>query len=185
MDLNKEPPMYPTIYDSWDAYARSVQRQAMDGREGARDTATGIFGAYNSCGISQLAGLGESTSEEIVNKVLIKRASTDNKTIKEAFVTFSDTYRSQYGRDLCQYIRDNKLGNIAEFGPRMNPNTGNMIMLWVWEPPHVSLNPTDRYLPVYGKEFLKDRYGNICGYKDPEPKDPRFQSRLTGTVNGA
>ncbi len=129
-----------------------------------------IGGCFFSCGISVLSGVSYTPPEEIVKKVLKVRHSYDSKKIKEAFVVFSDKCRRDSevsgGDILCKYIRDNKLGDILEMGPRMNPNSGNMIKIWVWAPPHESLYPRDRNMPVWGHNMKTDKYGNISYVQD-------------------
>lgn len=171
-DLGKKPSLTPYIYDSID--------QALGAFAGLKlpnDPNAQVFGAYCSCGVSILSGLSYDTPEAIVNKIIKQRSDGDYKKIKEAFVVFSDRHRDyerdQGGNALYKYIKDNNLGDIMEFGPRMNPNTGNMIKLWVWAPPHESLRPKDKLMPVYGK-IIKTGSDGIQFY---EPA-PRFQSSL-------
>jgi hypothetical protein len=169
MSLNKEsiPPTYPQIYDTWDSFASGFMGQILTSNA-ARNL---VCGTYISCGVSTLSGLSEATPQQIVDKVLKQRSDTDRKTIREAFVIFSDIADTgRGGNALYKHIKDNNLGEIMEFGPRMNPNTGNIIKLWVWAPPHQSLNTVDRHLPVYGKILRRDSKGNFSMYEI----DPRF-----------
>jgi hypothetical protein len=122
-----------------------------------------------SCGVSVLSGLKYSTSEEIVHKILKERHQADSKKIREAFVMFSDVVGGP-GEQLYAHIKKNNVGEIVEFGPRKNPNTGNMIKLWVWTPPHESLESKNRHMPVYGMRQEDDSYGQKSIYKT----DPRF-----------
>lgn len=171
MKINLAPPSSaPIIRDMIDSLPQD-QRDLI----AQPDLFTTVNGSSMSCGISTLWGLG-ATPVSIVNKVLHQRAATDRKWMREAFVVFSDLVHGA-GARLCKYIRDNNLGNITEIGPRMNPNTGNMIKIWVWEPPHESLDPKDKYLPVFGKEIYKDGYGDVH-YRD----DPRFSRHTTEDV---
>src|SRR6202007_2960824 len=96
-----------------------------------------------------------------VHKVLKERHKNDKKKIREAFVMFSDTDNgaSYGGNSLCRYIRENNLGEIIEMGPRMNPNTGNQIKVWVWAPPHESLEPRNRAMPVPGTKLVRGPNG--------------------------
>lgn len=151
-------PVYPAVYDHIDSLAAQL---------GISNPST-VDGSYGSCGVSILSGLSHSPAEVIVAKVLKQRHPLDRKRIREAFVTFSDTDNGGKcsGNALYKYIKDNNLGQIHEFGPRMNPNTGNMIKFWVWEPPHETLSPRYKYMPVYGKIQQMDPYGNFSGYAD-------------------
>lgn len=154
---------YPAVFDTIDAYLGTLGAPP--------PKASSVDGTYMSCGISLLNGLAGVPPEAIVAKILKARSFHDAKRIKEAFVLFSDTEHAQGGNKLYKYIRDNKLGNIVEFGPRMNPNTGNMIKLWVWEPPHESLEPKDRYMDLQGYVSVRNHMGSIVDYK----LDTRFQ----------
>jgi len=136
------------------------------------------IGTYVSCGVTVLMNVVFASPEQIVHKIMKERHPKDNKTIREAFVIFSDKVRddaeaAQYigtGQRLADYIRANACGEIIEMGPRMNPNSGNMIKIWVWSPAHESLDPKHKYMPVFGKVRMPDMYGNLSIYED----DPRF-----------
>lgn len=152
------PPRFPEVYDTADYWASKLK--------GGKPI---INGCYISCGVTMLLGLTEATPKQVVDKVLKERADTDAKTIREAFVMFSDIdYSSRKGGNaIYKYIKEKGLGNIVEFGPRMNPNTGNMIKMWVWEPPHHSLRPENRRMPVHAKLWDAGEGRYVA--------DPRFQ----------
>lgn len=152
------PPEFPRVYDGIDA---------LTGALGINNPST-VNGSYASCGLTMLSGLSVQSPADIVQKVLIERSPFDRKQIREAFVLFSDTdYDGKTGGNaLFAYIVANKLGQITEFGPRMNPNTGNQIKLWVWAPPHASLEPRYKHMPVYGKTQRMDSMGHFSGYDD-------------------
>lgn len=157
------PPDYPQVFDTFDEY-RVFQNLPCP--------ASGVFGTYLSCGASVLSGITHTKPSQIVDKILKERSSTDKKYTREAFVLFSDIDRHPNyetgGNALCRFIKDNKLGDILEAGPRMNPNTGNMIKMWIWSPPHASLDPRDKLMPIYGKKLINGPAGPR--YED----DPRF-----------
>lgn len=159
------PPMYPWIYDSldqlWDLHHSTSQN-------------SDIIGTYISCGVSVLSAISKEDPERIVAKVLYERASCDNKKIREAFVIWSDKDHDgqRGGNALCKYIKDKNLGDVLEMGPRMNPNTGNMIKVWVWAPPHKSLHPNDKAMPVYGKKLVRRHLDGPQEYVDTT--DTRF-----------
>lgn len=139
------------------------------------------LGTNVSCGVTFYWHLNSSNDspERQVAKIL-KERSTSDKKIREAFVIFSDTAGvNAGGSKLYRYIKENKLGNVMEFGPRMNPNTGNMIKLWVWEPPHESLLPSNRNMPIHGKKLWKDSagYDHYLEPNDSRLLDTRFADR--------
>jgi hypothetical protein len=161
---NMPPPDRPVLFDTWDNYSTHA---------GIVNNSN-IEWSYGSCGVTILSGINVTEPALIVSKVLTERHKNDRKRIREAFVMFSDKDHSGIlgGNALCKYIQETKQGDIVEFGPRMNPNTGNMIKLWIWTPPHESLLPKDRWVPVRG---LTLKFGKF-GWEYVE--DPRFSENL-------
>lgn len=164
LDPSRTPPgPGPYMYDGLDAFMGvlpdSIQKDISESK---------LFGSFFSCGVTMLSGLSGKTPKQIVDKVLVERAAGEYKTIREAFVVWSDTDYSSGGKGLFAYIRDNKLGEVVQMGPRMNPNTGNMISIWVWAPPHKSLMPADRQMPIYGKTWIPS--GNNGGHYLDKPR---------------
>jgi hypothetical protein len=173
------PPNEPRMYDTFDGFLQTFAGTHLThGKDGHLYKEMYVQGSHCSCGVTMLSGLSETSPEQIVNKVLKQRNQFDTKKIREAFVVFSDIDYSgcRGGNELFKYIKKNNLGHIVEFGPRMNPNTGNMIKIWVWEPPHESLAPKDKWMPVYGKVLKPDVFGNLSIYEE----DPRFQRHSGG-----
>lgn len=125
-----------------------------------------LLDSFTSCGISQLWHLYATAPAEAVAKIMEQRSGAD-RTSREAFVQWSDIdkdingmQKENGGHLLAAYIRANNLGALYEMGPRMNPNTGNYIKLWVWEPPHKSLHPKDKVMPKkgYRRRFVANRF---------------------------
>lgn len=154
--LSNPPPTHPRIYDTIDELISAYNSASIEFRH---STMAGYSNA--SCGISVLAGVSYSYPHEIVRKILVERSDGDTKYVREAFVMFSDTDHggAKGGNALYKYIKDNNLGPIMEFGPLKNPNSGNMIKMWVWQPPHESLEPEDKWMPIYGKK--REWYGGL------------------------
>lgn len=169
MSLNPIPSTMPGIWDTFDEFTSTFQNLMPS------TVRNQIIGTFSSCGVSVLSGLRDATPKQIVDKILKERHPNDSKKIREAFVTFSDTNHDHIygGNALYRYIKDNKLGDIVEMGPRMNPNTGNMIKFWVWAPPHEDLNPVNKFMPVYGKIMQRDQHGNIVYVADPRFQENR------------
>jgi hypothetical protein len=167
----------PVVYDVWDNVLSSITAQGHSIPAVFRE---GIVASYMSCGVSILYGIWGQLPRNIVHKVLNERHSSDLRKTREAFVMFSDTDNDSNGggNALYKYILDHNLGPIVEFGPRKNPNSGNMIKLWVWTPPHASLEPTEKWLPVQGKRLVENVYGHLAVYVGPD--DPRFHENRTG-----
>lgn len=168
----------PRVYDQFHEFLGAMWS---DFPEARYTDASKAIGSYVSCGVTVLMGVSFLHPENIVHKILKERHPKDAKTMREAFVVFSDIDRpdSAYGGNfLCKYIRENKLGDIIEAGPRMNPNTGNMIKIWIWSPPHESLATKNKFMPVHGKILKTDKYGNLNTYVD----DPRFKNSFADSV---
>lgn len=53
---------------------------------------------------------------------------------EQAFIIFTDTKESGAGDKLAKFIEKNKLGTIISTKYRQNPNTSNLIKVWVWAP---------------------------------------------------
>ena len=146
-------------------YMENAIGPALDGSEAVLDHSN------LSCGVSALWGLTK-TPKELVDIVLYDRnKGYGYKNYKEAFVVFSDKTSSSRGQDLADYIRQNNLGAIIESEERVNPNTGNIIKVWVWSPPHQSLDPRDKY--VFTRPSSTEA-----------KKDERFESEKTFQERG-
>lgn len=175
MELNTSdsPPEIPYIADMWQVISNSLM-----GKTVTSELLNSVLGGYISCGVSLLSGLYGAQPQIIVDKILRERATSDSKYIREAFVVFSDVDRQGTltgGNALCEYIRKNNLGEIVELGPRKNPNSGNMIKIWMWAPPHESLEKEDRFMPRYGMNMRLNGYGDaVYTIKT----DPRFGQNL-------
>lgn len=148
-----------------------------DARTGARTVATEI-GAYGplsntdpskmridwcngSCGIGVLTGLYYPPKAIVKRALEMRIISEDLRTVKDAFIIFSDTTFSSTiqqfsGHTLAKYIRDNNLGQLWESPVRRNPNSGNPIVLWVWMP--VDKDPTKPILPAVTREEFDQRF---------------------------
>lgn len=59
--------------------------------------------------------------------------SDHEKLVTESDETAAMNTGSQHvGRQLAAFIRENNLGTLIESEPRFNPNSNNMIRVWVW-----------------------------------------------------
>ncbi len=45
---------------------------------------------------------------------------------------FSDSVVNGNGQAIADFIRKHKLGSLIATRPRKNPNSGNMIKIWIW-----------------------------------------------------
>lgn len=183
MEIKGYSQVKPVVYDVWDNLIGTIQSSSSSPLP--KELKEGILPSYMSCGVSILYGIYGERPRDTVYKVLKQRHEKDIRKTKEAFVIFSDTDNdsSTGGNALYKYIRDNQLGDIVEFGPRMNPNSGNRIKMWVWSPPHDSLHPNDKWLPVEGKRLIEDQFGRKTVYVGPD--DPRFHENRAGAAREA
>lgn len=75
------------------------------------------------CGIKELTGIQmASNMRELI------RAS---KTHAAAFIVFS-TVSGSNGGTFTTYIRKHKLGTVTKMRANKNPNSQNMLSMWVW-----------------------------------------------------
>lgn len=49
-----------------------------------------------------------------------------------AFIFFSTTNDNKKGADVAAYVEKYKLGVIVKMRPTRNPNSENMLTMWVW-----------------------------------------------------
>lgn len=87
-----------------------------------------------SCGLAQLVDLENECDPW---KTLVNCFDYDIDTNEEevgAFVLYSDANVNSNGQELTDYIRRYKLGPVAETNLKYNPNSGNQIRAWIWEP---------------------------------------------------
>lgn len=89
----------------------------------------GIRSTDISCGVDQIYGLANTT------KVL---TTIGNQYFEEgrdrvAFLIFSDTVSNSGGQSLVDKIIELELGTITASNEAENPNSGNMIAVWIWE----------------------------------------------------
>lgn len=139
-----------TIFSS--VVAQDGRYQEMDDRAEHRPKEDSrIGGVPISCGVTYLYGLNDSP-ETIVHRAMQQRKVND-RAVKEAFIIWSDVDGSM-GSRLAQYIQGRPdLGPVLETEARRNPNSGNLIKVWVWQVnwPDISDRslPKDGYLRVY------------------------------------
>ena len=104
------------------------------------------------CGIRELDGVMEQSAEESVTDAAQAWFEDD---MDGAFIFFSVTNNSSRGRDMVEFIEKHDLGTVAKMRPTINPNSDNMLTMYVWtvNKSHFKSfwHKTDRY-----KEDYKD-----------------------------
>lgn len=81
------------------------------------------------CGIRELDGVEEQSAERSALDAAYYWFEHDKDG---AHIFFSVTNRKLHGKNLAAYIIKNKLGTVIKTSPTKNPNSGNMLTMWVW-----------------------------------------------------
>lgn len=81
------------------------------------------------CGVGDLDGMNQSPQSILrdVGERFVER----NEYVP--FYTFTDVKPYAGALRLARYIRKNKLGTIIRSHEKRNPNSGNMLRVWIWE----------------------------------------------------
>lgn len=89
------------------------------------------------CGVHEIDNLeGEGNAERSMRIVCEDYFGEDNHC---AFYTFTDVMEYKNGTAFAKYIKDHKLGRVVKSHTRRNPNSGNRISIWIWEPHFTNL----------------------------------------------
>ena len=85
----------------------------------------------NCCGLYELDGVFQEEPTLLVNFI---RIVLGEGNFKGRFIVFSDVPKeSKGGNDLASYILKNKLGLVYPTRGAKNPNSKNMLKVWIWE----------------------------------------------------
>lgn len=95
------------------------------------------------CGILELDRVSETTPEDAIEVV----AQDFEDSGETPYLFFSDVHgnkgREESGWALAKYITKHKLGTVKSVSPAKgikNPNSGNMLFMWVWMPNYKKLS---------------------------------------------
>ena len=91
------------------------------------------------CGIKELNGIEDNDEpDEILGSIWEEWFENTPR----AFMFFScrpldgprikNIFKQTEGHRLASYIKTNSLGKIYKMSPKVNPNSGNRIHMWVW-----------------------------------------------------
>lgn len=84
------------------------------------------------CGVSEFSGITCCSPESAVRAFYDQRFYGGQK-YGHAYAVFTDhTNGKTYGKALAKYIKENGLGTVTAMRSKMNPNSGNVIKLYVW-----------------------------------------------------
>lgn len=81
------------------------------------------------CGIRELDGVASSSSAR--ECVIDAAEKWHEEDMDGAFIYFS-TVHTDRGAEVGAYIRKYKLGVVTKMRPTLNPNSDNMLSMWVW-----------------------------------------------------
>jgi hypothetical protein len=115
------------------------------GFRGEEGTGMEVHTYIDCCGIREISGLSYSRGPKLAMKSFCQiYPKTSNKNSlyptdgsKFRYAVFSQINNMKYGEKFAAYIRDNKLGDVVETtGKHMNPNSGNVLKVFVWTVDH-------------------------------------------------
>ena len=112
------------------------------------------FGNLMCCGVKELRGVSHfKTPEDVIralNELTYSRQTIvgvnrqTGKTIYKPepfsrfrYILFSQARQeADYGFRLAAFVRDKQLGSLVETDFHLNPNSGNMLKVWIWTVNH-------------------------------------------------
>lgn len=96
-----------------------------------------ILNDTHCCGVHEIDGL--STPKVTLMEVCEdKYGDSWGEGAQQAFILFHDI-AGGYGSDLCAYIIKHKLGYVVKTRPKINPNSENRIVAYLWSPDEPAL----------------------------------------------
>jgi len=106
------------------------------------------------CGLGEIGGIQDDTEKVATPKrVLIE--FRENKAYDYPFVIFTAADQADYvktaGTKLARFIRAHKLGTVRQTRWKRNPNSGNNVQIFLWEPNYVNLKHFDKPSEKRGK----------------------------------
>lgn len=87
------------------------------------------------CGVKEITGLAGHKSAPDAMRAYCKRPFSHDTAFAPpscAFTLFTAPQPYKYGHVFAAFILKNKLGDVQEIGPTLNPNSGNRLQVWVW-----------------------------------------------------
>jgi len=100
----------------------------------------------NCCGIREISGLCGYSTGAAAFKAYLRQTLRCGLT-HFRYVIFSQANRDEdagsreeYGENFAAYLRDHKLGDVIETGEYVNPNSGNLLKVWIWTVDHDAVN---------------------------------------------
>lgn len=90
------------------------------------------------CGLREIENLSDyNHTKEAMQAFCKKFLNTDlyggYTSDKYAFVLFTGVIEERYGQRFARFITATKLGKVTGSRARINPNSENVIKVWIWE----------------------------------------------------
>lgn len=95
-----------------------------------------MINATTCCGLREFSGL--QSTPELTLRTFCRDLTFEGRTCG-AYYIFSGTSSSTLDR-LAKYIKKNGLGRVCKTGYKKNPNSGNRLMVMIFEPRMKKLN---------------------------------------------
>jgi len=80
------------------------------------------------CGIKELRGISNRLPQDILNDI----AEEWFVDVPRAYMIFSCESKYAAGRQLEKFIKHNNLGTVVRTKSKVNPNSGNLLSVWLW-----------------------------------------------------
>lgn len=106
------------------------------------------------CGLNEIYDVGDNSPERNLSDVGERFVESKGYV---PFYIFTDIADSNGGKNLAKYIKKHKLGRIIHSKAKRNPNSGNMLTVWVWETNKKNfIKWYNKVRPSWAKEALED-----------------------------
>ena len=105
-----------------------------------------------SCGIRVITGLRESP-RQLLQQIYNTSTRPDGGAggiSKGAFFIYSDNTARRGGQNLTDFLVEKDLGTVYDTPARFNPNSGNDIVMWTFQPNWTAINRYVRNHPLRG-----------------------------------
>jgi len=86
------------------------------------------------CGVREISGICGIKSKEVIKDFceIVYGGYSEDPRLDFSFVIFTDINRQSYGDNLTKFIKKFKLGEVISTKSKLNPNSGNMLKVYVW-----------------------------------------------------
>ena len=109
------------------------------------------------CGAREYSGLQKTPEESLYimcNYEIVVGGNNYGGIFKCAYIVFTDNNNHTRGIELARFIRKRHLGTLINTGQRKNPNSGNLVKLWIWAPNEDAVN---KWYNKYHKKVEEER----------------------------